>query len=319
VSLTGPAGFAGLSASNTGSVAYRTGSAGSRQLVWFDRSGKELRKVDVPQNSPAYMSVSPDQHRVAIQRSTDGNVDIWLLELDRSGAERFTTQPGPDIVPIWSPDGDSLVFSAPGKTTLDLFQKGLAGGPPQLLLSTADAKQATDWSRDGRYLLYRAVNPSGDMDVWALPMFGDKKPFPVVQTNFMDRDAQFSPDGKWIAYQANDSGRYEIYVQPFPGPGKRTLVSANGGAQARWRRDGKELFYVALDGKLMAVPFEFASGGQVAKPGMPIPLFFAQVGSVQDVSLAHYSVSNDGQRFLIDTRVEEAVPPINILLNWKPR
>jgi hypothetical protein len=110
-----------------------------------------------------------------------------------------------------------------------------------------------------------------------------------------------------------------VYVQPFPGPGKRTLVSSNGGVQARWRRDGKELFYIALDGKLMALPIEFVSGGQVAKPGTAAALFFARVGSIQDVSLPHYTPSNDGQRFLIDTLVEEAAPPITILLNWKPR
>ena len=150
-------------------------------------------------------------------------------------------------------------------------------------------------------------------------MDGDRKPFPVVQTNFDERDGQFSPDGKWIAYQSNESGRFEIYVQPFPGPGGKLQISTNGGAQVRWRRDGKELFYIALDDRLMAVPIRLASNGQTVEPGSPIPLFATRVGgALQTIFRQQYMVSPDGQRFLMNTITEEAASPITVILNWKP-
>jgi Tol biopolymer transport system component len=199
----------------------------------------------------------------------------------------------------------------------DLYQRAVVGSLSQELLTTAQSKQATDWSRDGRFLLYRSNDSKTDWDIWAMPLDGDRKPFPVVRTKFEERDGQFSPDGKWIAYQSNESGRFEIYVQPFPGPGAKSRVSINGGAQVRWRGDGKELFYITLDGRLVAVPFSVASNGQVAETGSPIPLFPARVGAIQDMSLQEYIVSSDGKRFLMDTALEEVPSPINVLLNWK--
>ena len=136
---------------------------------------------------------------------------------------------------------------------------------------------------------------------------------------FDERDGQFSPDGKWIAYQSNESGRFEVYVQPFPGPGGRSTVSTGGGAQVRWRHDGKELFYIALDGRLMAVPVSLAPNDQTLEPGTPVPLFATRVGgAVQSVFRQQYMVSTDG-RFLMSTLVEEAASPITMILNWKPR
>jgi eukaryotic-like serine/threonine-protein kinase len=153
-----------------------------------------------------------------------------------------------------------------------------------------------------------------------LPLDGEKKPFTVVQTNFDERDGQFSPDGKWIAYQSNESGRVEIYVQAFPGPGRKWgPISTNGGAQARWSRDGKELFYIALDDRLMAVPIQLASDGQAVEVGAPAPLFTTHVGgALQSISMHHYMVSPDGQRFLMNTMTGESASPITLLLNWTP-
>src|SRR5215831_8924620 len=149
-------------------------------------------------------------------------------------------------------------------------------------------------------------------------MDGDRKPFPVVRTNFDEDLAQFSPDGKWIAYQSNESDRSEIYVEPFPGPGDHPQVSTNGGAQVRWGRDGKELFYIALDGRLMAVPMRIASGAQTIEAGSPIPLFATHVGgALSDPFTVQYDVSPDGQRFLMNTIIEEAPSPITVILNWK--
>jgi hypothetical protein len=151
-------------------------------------------------------------------------------------------------------------------------------------------------------------------------MDGDRKPFPVVQTNFEERDGQFSPDGKWIAYGSNESGRFEIYLQPFPGPGGQAQVSTNGGAQVRWRRDGKELFYIALDGRLMAVPIRLASTTQAIEAGSPIPLFATRVGGALSIPFRQqYDISPDGQRFLMNTVTEEAAAPITVILNWKAK
>jgi hypothetical protein len=143
----------------------------------------------------------------------------------------------------------------------------------------------------------------------------------VVQTNFDEQQAQFSPDGKWIAYQSDESGRAEIYVQPFPGPGNKWPISTNGGSQVRWRRDGKELFYVALDGRLMAVPIRVATNAAPPEVGTPVLLFAPPLGSaVQQADYRHqYMVSSDGQQFLVATVTEGANLPITVILNWKPR
>lgn len=226
------------------------------------------------------------------------------------------------------------VLSADGasnpKGIADLYQKSVtAGGSEELLLSTAQNNLAMDWSRDGRFVLFSTQDPKRRSDIWALPMEGDRpstgsgrpEPFPVVQTNFDEQQAQFSPDGKWIAYQSDESGRVEIYVQPFPGPGNKWPISTNGGSQIRWRRDGKELFYVALNGRLMAVPIGVASNAGALEVGTPVMLFAPRLGgAVQQADYRHqYMVSSDGQRFLVATVTEGATSPITVILNWKPR
>jgi dipeptidyl aminopeptidase/acylaminoacyl peptidase len=200
----------------------------------------------------------------------------------------------------------------------DLYQKSAVGaGGAERLLTTGETMLTTDWSSDGRFLLYRSLSPKTGFDIWALPMGGESKHFPVVQTNSDEREAQFSPDGKWIAYQSDESGRVEIYVQPFP-IGARTQISTTGGAQVRWRRDGKELFYIALDGRLMAVPVEFPANGQTVEPGRPVALFETHIGgAVQGFNKQQYVVSPDGQRFLMNTVTDQAsTSPITVLINW---
>jgi Periplasmic component of the Tol biopolymer transport system len=155
----------------------------------------------------------------------------------------------------------------------DLYQKPVDGSAPEtLLLETSEIKQPMDWSPDGRFLLYRSRDRSGpDTDLWALPLAPGGKPFPVVKTKFNETGRQFSPDSQWIAYQSDESGRFEIYVQPFSGVGGRTRISTNGGAQVRWRHDGRELFYIALDGRLMAVPVRLRSDSRLVDVGTPVP------------------------------------------------
>jgi Tol biopolymer transport system component len=186
-----------------------------------------------------------------------------------------------------------------------------------LILATPQNKAPVDWSPDGRFLLFRSPGLTTGFDLWALPMSGEGKPFPVAQANFEERDGQFSPDGKWIAYQSNESGRTEVVMQPFPGTGGKHQISTDGGAQVRWRADGRELFYIAADGRLMVVPIQYSSDGKSVEPGAPVPLFATRAGGAAiSVNKQAYVVSPDGQRFLMSV-VEETASPIAVILNWK--
>ena len=313
---------AALSTSASGSVVYRTGSESPRQLVWMDRSGREIEKLGAPDpTSPTHPSLSRDGRRIALDRMVNGNPDVWILELERSVLSRFTFDAAVDSAPIWSPDSNQIIFASRRKGVRDLYKKPVRGaGSEELLLATPETKDPVDWSPDGRFFLYGTVDPKTGNDIWALPINGaDRKPFPVAQTNFNEHSGQFSPDGKWIAYQSNESGRFEIYVQLFPGPGGKTQISTNGGRSPRWRRDGKELFYVGEDDRLMAVPITFASNGQTLEPGTPVPLFVTHTVR-PGYDNWDYVVAPDGQRFLMNTPTEETVTfPIVLLMNWKPK
>jgi Tol biopolymer transport system component len=269
-------------------------------------------------------SLSPDGQRVAGYRGNpdDGNVDIWLMDVARGVFSRFTTDVSDDVGPIWSPNGDRIVFASNRKGTHDLYVKSVtAGGNEELLLETAQEKFPTDWSPDGRFVLFNAWDPARSGDIWAVPSDGRGKPLPVVHTVFQEERGQFSPDGRWIAYHSDESGRDEVYVQPFPGPGNKWPISATGGSQVRWRRDGRELFYIARDRRLMAVSFRALSKADAPEVGTPVPLFAPPLGgAVQQGDFRHqYVVSADGERFLVATVTEGADAPITVILNWTPR
>jgi Tol biopolymer transport system component len=255
--------------------AYRTGSAGGgeRQLTWFDRSGHQLANVGAPflstQLSP---SLSPDGRRVALFRLVNGNIDVWLLDVEHGVPTRFTFDSADDALPLWSRDGSHRVFSSNRNGVHDLYLKSAsgAGSEEALLLQTAQNKQSTDSSPDGRFVLYQSIDPIRNFDIWALPLDGDRKPFPVVQTDFEEHGGQFSPDGKWIAYVSTKSGRYEVYVLPFQRTGAEMRISSDGGDQVRWRPDGKELFYIARDGQLVAVPIRPGANSETVEAGTPV-------------------------------------------------
>ena len=317
---------AAVSTSAAGAIAYRTGAAagGKRQLTWFDRSGHQLADLGAPvlstQLSP---SLSPDGRRVALFRAPNGNVDVWLLDAERGVPTRFTFDSADDTSPLWSRDGSRIIFASNRKGVADLYQKSAsgAGSEEALLLQTAQLKMPTDWSPDGRFLLYQSIDPIRNVDIWALPLDGDRKPFPVVQTDFEEHGGQFSPDGKWIAYVSIKSGRYEVYVRPF---GQRTgdeiRISSDGGDQVRWRPDGKELFYIARDGQLLAVPIRLGANSETVEAGTPVRLFVTRVGGWGDLPGPQYVVSPDGLRFLMNTLTGEIVTsPITVILNWKPK
>ena len=310
-----------LSTSETGAFVYRAGQPlVSRQLVWFDRTGKELGAVPGSEITGRSISasLSRDGRQVAFDESRTTPMDIWLLDVGRGVRTRFTSHPAEDIQPIWSPEGKRIVFQSNRNGEFDLWLKSTVdGGDEQLLLRSHGTPAIPfDWSPDGRFILYGSGAP---WNIWALPMFGDRKPFPVVQSPSADSDAQFSPDGRWIAFMSAVSDRREIYVQRFAVPGRRWRVSAEGGAQPRWRGDGKELFFLAPDNRLMAVPIRLPANSDVADIGMPVPLFVARLtGLNHGPQTRSYVVSSNGQRFLMDSPAEVTVP-ITLVLNWKPR
>jgi dipeptidyl aminopeptidase/acylaminoacyl peptidase len=313
-----------VSTSAAGTVAYRTGSpdSGQHYLAWVDRTGREIDRVVYPDTSGIGPSLSPDGRHVALFKFVDGNMDIWVYDADRHTWDRATFDSGDDIFPSWSPTGKRIVFGSNRKFGfMNLYSKVLdsAPGSEELLLSTPQPKFAMDWSPDGQILLYSQLSTKGDLDIWALPLGGTRTPFEVVRTDFNEQQPQFSPDGRWIAYQSDKTGRFEIYVQPFPGPGGTVAVSTDGGAQPRWNRDGKELFYVASDDRLMAVPIHTAQNANTLDVGLALALFTTNV-SAGDTHRQHYMVSPGGQSFVMNSVPEPtASTAINLILNWKPK
>jgi len=318
-------GIGAFSASTTGEFAYRSGGA-SRKLQWFDRSGRTLGEIGGADSSqPSEPELSPDGRRVVLQRTVNGNPDVWVLDVMRGVLTRFTFHPANELSPIWSRDGRAIVFGSNRKGIVDLYQKASNGaGAEELFLESPLPKLPTDFSPDGRFVLYRQTSPDTGRDLWVLPRSGDRKPFPVVNTPFEERDGQFSPDGRWIAYMSNESGQFEIYVQPFPDPGGKWQISTTGGGQPRWRPDGKELFYISLDGKLMAATTALSAAGQTVEAGAPQILFPTRIvgwGLQSGTAKQQYAVSSDGQRFLMNVVPEDvgASSPITLVLNWNPR
>jgi Tol biopolymer transport system component len=330
VTLADPVNFdpvaGAFSVSETGMVAYRTGVGnGRRQLAWFDRAGHSLGTLGTPdENYLSSPSVSPDGRRVAVSRAVQGNTDIWLL--DGARTTRFTFDAAWDRFPVWSPDGSRIVFDSNRKGPRNLYIKPAGGaGEESLLVESAEDKTATDWSRDDRFMMFHSNGSQSNRDLWVAPLEGDRKPWVFLKTNFEERGPHLSPDGRWVAYESNESGRNEIDVRPFvppggsgAGSGGQWQVSTAGGIYPVWRTDGKELYFIAPDEKLMAVPV--AVNGANFEPGEPVALFQTHIngGGADNGQGRQYDVSRDG-RFLINTVVDDAVSsPITLLQNWRP-
>jgi Tol biopolymer transport system component len=316
---------AAVSTSN-GHIAYRIGSAGNmQQVTWFDRKGTRLETVGAPFIAGgAPPSLSPDRHTLILQRSTDGNLDLWMLDMSQGVFSRFTSDESRENFPVWSPNGRRVAFSSNRNEYSELYEKPVeVTAAETLILTEPNLRHPMDWSHDGRYLLYRTGRP----DLWALQMNGLVE-IPIIESppEAELRWPQFSPDGKWIAFESNKSsdkpGRIEIHIHgPFEPPalGQTSApISINGGVWARWRADGKELYYLAPDGMLMAVPIELDSGGKNFKAGTPIQLFAPPVIGWESSNFAQqYVVSDDGQRILVIAS-PNAESPIKVILNWKP-
>jgi len=236
-----------------------------------------------------------------------------LMDLARGVPSRFTFDAGVEDNPVWSPDGNFVAFSSATTDLLaTIYRKPSTGlGNPELLFKSDSGKEPTDWSSDGHFILVNQYNVSGT-DVWVLPLVGDRKPYPILDSEFIEGAAFFSPDSHWFAYSSNETGRSEIYIQTFPKTGGKWLVSNGGGSQPHWRADGKELFYVAPDKTLMSVEIKTGSTVEI---GSPKPLFLTRVRSYEAPN--RYVVTPDGQRFLINAPAGEATaPPINVIVNW---
>jgi serine/threonine protein kinase/Tol biopolymer transport system component len=307
--------------SATGVLAYRgAGGERQRQLTWVDRGGVAQGTIGPP--IPGWFisaELSPDGRWAAVDWIAPGPFrHVWLFDVRTGVPVRFTFDAkSDDSAAVWSPDGRRVIFTSNRNGVDDLFEKQVGGTTvEQPLLVTSDQKESTAVSNDGRFLLYVVRHSERlDADLWALPLTGDPKPFPVAQTSFQESSGLFSPDGKWVAYTSNESGRFEVYTQSFPVPGGKRQLSVSGGSGIRWSPDGHELFYVAADDRLMAVPITSGQDGQL-EAGAAVPLFQTRLSPYYNQK-AHYSVAADG-RFLMNMIVESPqVPPITVVLNWQ--
>ena len=243
--------------------------------------------------------------------------DVWFIDTSGGTPTRFTFDPATDGLAVWSPDGRRVVFGSFRNGRDSLYEKS-AGGAGDERLIALDAGLPQSWSSDGRFVLFSRPDSKTGVDLWVLPMMGDAKPFVVVQEPFDQRGGEFSPDDRWLVYASNESGRFEVYVRPFPHSGGKWQVSSSGGTQPRWRRDGRELYYLAPDGRLVAVPIIVSPDGKTLKLGVPTPLFQPRLATGVNVvpGRPQYAVAPDG-RFLLNTIVEDTAPsPITVVVNW---
>jgi Tol biopolymer transport system component len=285
-------------------LAYRGVPDSRVEMLWFDRSGKILGPTGEPAEAGP-LALSPDGKTAVVVR----NGSVWLLDITRGTNMRLTFGNGEASSAVWSPDGTRILFGSHEATGGSLFAKAAnSSAGPDLILKTDGLTAADSWSMDGRFILYDVEDGSGKSAIWELPLAGDKKPMPVVQGDFRVRSARLSPDGKWLAYVSNESGRDEVYVQGVPPPARKWAISAGGGMEPAWRENGQELFFLSGDGMLMAT--EMKATAEVLLPGIPRPLFGARGAN-------HFAATADGNRFLVQASPQERESDsINVVLNW---
>ena len=319
VAYTSATGRGAFSVSANGRIVYRSRAADRRQLVWYDRTTNRSTPIGDPEsNGQEVAELSPDGRRVALDRTVQGNRDIWLLDLSRGSVPRFTFDPAQDGMPVWSPDSKQIVYESKRKGPYDLYVKGVDGAAVErALLESPYDKWPMDWSRDGAYILYYETNPktSGDLKALAMTKRDQKTDsIPVATTPFDENFGQFSPDGRWVAYQTSESGRPEIVLQSFPNPSTRRQVSSDGGSAPRWSHDGKELYFVSSESRLMAVKLDISPGS--IEPAAPVALLQTRLAGVPK---HQYSVAADG-RFLINEVVDDSASSLlTLILNWRPK
>jgi serine/threonine protein kinase/Tol biopolymer transport system component len=292
-------------------VAQNSSEVSLSQLIWFDRQGNQIGLVGKP-DVYGNVSLSPDGKSVAVDKTDTGNqnTDVWIYQLQGDTTKRVTFNPAIDSMPVWSPDASQLVFGSSRQNVFDLYLKNADGAQAEKPVEHADVDEyPNDWSRDGRYLLY-----TRGKDLWFLT-FPELKSTLFLKAISTLKNGHLSPDGKWVAYASNESGKWGIYVTSFPEARGKWQVSSRGGEQPRWRGDGKELFYLSSDGKVIAVPVK---GGTNFDAGAPVALFQANAReTAATTEQTFYDVTRDGQRFLINTEAKQTeVEPMSIVLNW---
>lgn len=304
-------GFALFALSGNGVLTYRGGVTPDRQLRWFDRTGKVVGSLGGP-GEFRDLAVSRDGTLVAYEQMdpTLGTRDIWVRDLVRDTRLRLTSTPDEDGAPVWAPDGGTLVFGGLRDRQIAVLREAAAGGHEERLITVIGFPQ--DWSPDGTQVVLEVTTPTKGSDLMLLDL-SSKTLTPYLATPFMEREAQFSPDGRFMAYSSSESGQREVYVEPIPRDGRRWQVSSDYGREPRWRGDGRELFYLGRDDQLAAVAVQTRAAGLAFE--RPTPLFKLRIRGA-DVRY-HYAVSRDGQRFLVNTVVED-VPgtPINVWVDW---
>ena len=307
-------GLAHFTASRTGVLAFRSGEAGGGRLVWIDRAGEKLEPVGEPANIES-TALSPDGRWLALCQSGGSTRarNIWIRDLLRGVTSRFTFNEDDDFNPVWSPDGTRIAFSSMRDGQPDIAVKAVGGtGEVEVLLEAEGIQSPSSWSPDGKHLLYFNLDPETSWDVNVLPLEGDQTPRPFIKTPFVELRSRFSPDGRWVAYQSNESGRFEIYVQAFPGPGGKWQISTAGGQEPQWGPDGRELLYLSPERQLVRVEVQT---GQTFVAGIPEAMFPVSLRSVTTNN--RYLIAPDGQRFLLlSSLIEDSTPPTTVVVNW---
>ena len=306
-----------FSASEDGTLVYLTGQSDRSQVLWLNASGQQ----EGPVGEGAIVGgirLSPNGQTLAeiVQEPQTKNVDVWLVDLARGVKTRFTFDPAADFDPVWSPDGSRIAWASNAKGHFDLYAKSStgAGEAEELLVSDAD-KYFTDWSRDGRFIAFTQLDPKGNngADIWILPLSGDRKPYPFLATPFNEGNAVFSPDGRWLAYQSNESGKTEIYITPFPQAGGKWQVSQGGGLTPSWRADGQGLHYSTPDGHIMQA--SVAARGPAVEVGSPRDFSKVQMASPNPGAWS-YAVAPRGDRVLVLQAEKGAAVPLTLVTHW---
>jgi len=306
--------------SENGVLAYfRDSIAAKAVLRWFDRAGRPL---DAVTQAAEYFNfrIAPDGARVAVDQATEGVVGraVWVLNPGGAAPTRVTFGDSDDWQPFWSPDGQKVAFMTYRNGVSDIFVKTLTGAAPEEALLVSDEQKVPgDWSSDGTHVAYWSERVDTLGDIWVAPLEGARQPIPIARTKFNERRPRFSPDGHFVAYETEEAGVSEVYVQPFPPTGGKWQVSVGGGGEVSWRGDGRELFYVDPNGMLVAIPVRLSSNG--LSTGAPVRLFSVGRRGAGGVGASRYDVARDGSRFLVRTVVDAQPQPITVVLNWPAR
>jgi eukaryotic-like serine/threonine-protein kinase len=300
--------------SASGVLGYLSGATADSQLIWYGRDGKEQEKVGHA-GSYTGVALSTDGQRAAISvGDANGSYDVWIYELARGTMTRLTFEGVQATAPVWSRDGKIITYHT-NRGGGDLYSKASSGlGGEDVQVTSEDLKYPCDWSPDGKLLLYMTFKGGKGPHLWIHETAPEKKDYPLLSTNFTEESGRFSPDGHWLAYVSEETGKDEIFVVPFPSLSAKFQVSTAGGEQVAWRGDGKELYYVTSDRKLMVVSLDTTGG--TLKAAQPQELFATAI-TKQHHALHQFDVTQDGQRFLINTRPEQSSEPITIYANWE--